>query len=306
MLTLLHNIFISQLNRPTNPLRIFQRKFVTCVAVRRCINNRYLSSQQFEALGRAHTHTQLEALRRSEAFVSWCACAQPLRPTALIDCALTTSLFPLLPPSAGCTPRFNPRSRKLDPRTHQPKQLEQADSQVDVPMMHSCALRPPWCLVCRTRERERERERERDTERERRLRTRPHVHTHPRVRLQSSLGCGFLRPGRFSEPWRGREYIDGVRRCREIQIPHSRRPVPPNVTLSHMLQQLLLGKALLRLPEARDDRLANCVAKVVPRRVRNARMVEDDVAGRPPAIRERRITNDRLYSPFSHFQFTNQ
>ena len=97
MLTLLHSIFISQLNRPTNPLRIFQRKFVTCVAVRRCINNRYLSSQQFEALGRAHTHTQLEALRRSEAFVSWCACAQPLRPTALIDCALTASLFPLLP-----------------------------------------------------------------------------------------------------------------------------------------------------------------------------------------------------------------
>ena len=36
-------------------------------------SRRYLSLQQFEALGRTHTHTQLEALRRSDAFVSWCA-----------------------------------------------------------------------------------------------------------------------------------------------------------------------------------------------------------------------------------------
>ena len=36
-------------------------------------SRRYLSLQQFEALGRTHTHTQLEALRRSDAFVSWYA-----------------------------------------------------------------------------------------------------------------------------------------------------------------------------------------------------------------------------------------
>jgi hypothetical protein len=36
-------------------------------------SRRYLSLQQFERLGRTHTHTQLEALRRSDAFVSWCA-----------------------------------------------------------------------------------------------------------------------------------------------------------------------------------------------------------------------------------------
>jgi hypothetical protein len=36
-------------------------------------SRRYMSGEQFDALGRAYTHTQLEALRRSDAFVGWCA-----------------------------------------------------------------------------------------------------------------------------------------------------------------------------------------------------------------------------------------
>ena len=55
-------------------------------------SRRYMSGEQFDALGRAYTHTQLEALRRSDAFVGWCA--------SHALCTLHSALSPSIRPSS--------------------------------------------------------------------------------------------------------------------------------------------------------------------------------------------------------------